>query len=171
MNSSFQSGHERSERSSRIGSVTSLSSDASVAPARSKSVTSENGELDYKKLYEESRADNERLRDKLRRSDEQLKDARSQLDKLSAQSKSSLSETEKRERRAMERKLSEMEEELKVRPILRNYIFWNSCFVSTEFSEQDDDSRSGLHVLSFEPEEKRFGRFAYVSFLPFSPIY
>ncbi|XP_015598390.1 protein phosphatase 1 regulatory subunit 12A isoform X11 [Cephus cinctus] len=109
-----ESGTERSGRSSRLGSVSSVSSDAPTAPARTKSVTSENGELDYKKLYEESQAENERLREKLRRSDEQLKETKGLLDKAqTAQNKSSLSEAEKRERRAMERKLSEMEEELK----------------------------------------------------------
>ncbi|XP_043287516.1 protein phosphatase 1 regulatory subunit 12A isoform X7 [Venturia canescens] len=109
-----ESGNERSGRSSRLGSVTSVSSDIPSVPARTKSITSENGELDYKKLWEESQAENERLKDKLRRSDEQLKEARSSLDKVQIlQNKSSLSEAEKRERRAMERKLSEMEEELK----------------------------------------------------------
>ncbi|XP_074096930.1 myosin binding subunit isoform X4 [Cotesia typhae] len=110
-----ESGNERSGRSSRIGSITSLSSDISVTPSsRIKSSNSENGELDYKKLWEESQAENERLKEKLRRSDEQLKEARSSLEKVqSTQSKLSLSEAEKRERRAMERKLSEMEEELK----------------------------------------------------------
>ncbi|KAG8039880.1 hypothetical protein G9C98_000609 [Cotesia typhae] len=111
----YASGNERSGRSSRIGSITSLSSDISVTPSsRIKSSNSENGELDYKKLWEESQAENERLKEKLRRSDEQLKEARSSLEKVqSTQSKLSLSEAEKRERRAMERKLSEMEEELK----------------------------------------------------------
>jgi protein phosphatase 1 regulatory subunit 12A len=95
-----------------LGSVSSLSSESGASSTRTKATpsgaASENGELDYKKLYEESQVENERLRDKLRKSDEQLKEAQS------AQSKSALSETEKRERRAMERKLSEMEEELKV---------------------------------------------------------
>lgn len=51
----------------------------------------------------------------MKRSDEQLKDVRSLLEKAqSNQNKVFLSEAEKRERRAMERKLSEMEEELKV---------------------------------------------------------
>ncbi|KAH0550592.1 hypothetical protein KQX54_020248 [Cotesia glomerata] len=111
-----ESGNERSGRSSRIGSITSLSSDISVTPSsRIKSSNSENGELDYKKLWEESQAENERLKEKLRRSDEQLKEARSSLEKVqSTQSKLTLSEAEKRERRAMERKLSEMEEELKM---------------------------------------------------------
>ncbi|XP_076671896.1 myosin binding subunit isoform X2 [Andrena cerasifolii] len=110
-----ESGNDRSGRSNRLGSISSLSSEAPSISTRIKSTTSENGELDYKKLYEESQAENERLKEKLRRSDEQLKEARSLLDKAqSAQNKTVLSEAEKRERRAMERKLSEMEEELKV---------------------------------------------------------
>nr|XP_012230936.1 PREDICTED: protein phosphatase 1 regulatory subunit 12A isoform X8 [Linepithema humile] len=110
-----ESGNDRSGRANRLGSISSLSSEASSTPIRLKSTSSENGELDYKKLYEESQADNERLKEKLKRSDEQLKDVRSLLEKAqSNQNKVFLSEAEKRERRAMERKLSEMEEELKV---------------------------------------------------------
>ncbi|XP_043248392.1 protein phosphatase 1 regulatory subunit 12A isoform X2 [Colletes gigas] len=110
-----ESGNDRSGRSNRLGSISSLSSEAPSLSVRIKPAASENGELDYKKLYEESQTENERLKEKLRRSDEQLKEARNLLDKAqSAQNKTVLSEAEKRERRAMERKLSEMEEELKV---------------------------------------------------------
>ncbi|XP_015108810.1 protein phosphatase 1 regulatory subunit 12A isoform X2 [Diachasma alloeum] len=113
-NNQTESGNERSGRSSRLGSVTSVSSEVPSTPSRTKSTSSENGELDYKKLWEESQAENERLKDKLRRSDDQLKETRSLLEKAqSNQNKAALSEAEKRERRAMERKLSEMEEELK----------------------------------------------------------
>ncbi|XP_014221682.1 protein phosphatase 1 regulatory subunit 12B isoform X2 [Trichogramma pretiosum] len=119
-----ESGHDRSGRSSRFGSVSSLSSDGGVTSSRaSKSnqqQATENGELDYKKLWEESQAENERLREKLRKSDEQLKESQSLLEKTQqSQSKAALSETEKRERRAMERKLSEMEEELKILETLK----------------------------------------------------
>lgn len=94
-----------------------MSSETPSPPTRSKS-TSENGEIDFKKLYEESQAENELLRQKLRRTEDELNQTRSILDKSqSAQHKSILSEAEKRERRAMERKLSEMEEELKVRNV------------------------------------------------------
>ncbi|XP_012521295.1 protein phosphatase 1 regulatory subunit 12A isoform X4 [Monomorium pharaonis] len=109
-----ESGNDRSERSTRLGSISSLSSETSSTPIRLKSNSSENGELDYKKLYEESQVENERLKDKLKRSDEQLKEVRHLLEKTQInQNKVILSEAEKRERRAMERKLSEMEEELK----------------------------------------------------------
>lgn len=78
------------------------------------SEVTENGEIDYKKLYEESQVQNERLREKLKKTEDELTDARSNLEKHVNMDKSSLSELEKRERRALERKLSEMEEELKV---------------------------------------------------------
>ncbi|KYN42248.1 Protein phosphatase 1 regulatory subunit 12A [Trachymyrmex septentrionalis] len=111
----YVSGNDRSGRATRLGSISSLSSEASSTPIRLKSNSSENGELDYKKLYEESQVENERLKDKLKRSDEQLKEVRHLLEKMQInQNKVILSEAEKRERRAMERKLSEMEEELKV---------------------------------------------------------
>ncbi|XP_011873367.1 PREDICTED: protein phosphatase 1 regulatory subunit 12A isoform X10 [Vollenhovia emeryi] len=110
-----ESGNDRSGRATRLGSISSLSSEASSTPSRLKSNSSENGELDYKKLYEESQVENERLKEKLKRSDEQLKEVRHLLEKTQInQNKVILSEAEKRERRAMERKLSEMEEELKV---------------------------------------------------------
>lgn len=66
-------------------------------------------------MYEESLAQNERLREKLKKTEDELLDARNNIEKHVNMNKSSLSEMEKRERRALERKLSEMEEELKVR--------------------------------------------------------
>lgn len=119
-------------RTNRLGSISSLSSEASSTPIRLKSNNSENGELDYKKLYEESQAENERLKDKLKRSDEQLKEVRSLLEKAQTnQNKVILSEAEKRERRAMERKLSEMEEELKVSSDFAYSLlqFFNNCYL------------------------------------------
>lgn len=43
---------------------------------------------------------------------------------MQAGKNTTLSETEKRERRAMERKLSEMEEELKVNLLYSLYFIW-----------------------------------------------
>ncbi|CAH1112486.1 unnamed protein product [Psylliodes chrysocephalus] len=95
----LESGTDRSSRS-RIGS--------------SSDIRNENGEIDYKKLYEQQLVENERLKDKLRKNDEELRETKQTLEKINlVTSKNSLSELEKRERRAMERKLSEMEEELK----------------------------------------------------------
>ncbi|XP_071745670.1 uncharacterized protein Mbs isoform X2 [Lepeophtheirus salmonis] len=68
------------------------------------------GDIDYKKLWEESQLDNSRLRDELSKSE----DTRGRLEgALHSASKPQMSETEKREKRALEKKLSEMEEELK----------------------------------------------------------
>ncbi|XP_022917857.2 protein phosphatase 1 regulatory subunit 12A isoform X9 [Onthophagus taurus] len=97
-----ESGNERSGRSSRVSSSSDLI------------LRGENGEIDYKRLYEQSLTEIDRLKDKLRKSDEELRDTKQTLEKLqTVTSKNSLSELEKREKRAMERKLSEMEEELK----------------------------------------------------------
>ncbi|XP_044270885.1 protein phosphatase 1 regulatory subunit 12A isoform X7 [Tribolium madens] len=94
--------HEESDRSSRsrLGSTSDI--------------RNENGEIDYKKLYEQALVENSELKDKLKKTDQELRDTKQTLEKLKlVTSKNSLSELEKRERRAMERKLSEMEEELK----------------------------------------------------------
>ncbi|GLV33823.1 Myosin binding subunit [Carabus blaptoides fortunei] len=97
-----ESGSEKSSRS-RLGSASDLAA-----------LRGENGELDYKKMYEQAVTENDRLKDKLRKSDEELRETKQTLEKINTvTSKNSLSELEKRERRAMERKLSEMEEELK----------------------------------------------------------
>ncbi|XP_049819408.1 protein phosphatase 1 regulatory subunit 12A-like isoform X2 [Aethina tumida] len=94
-----ESGVERNSRS-RTGS--------------NSDIRNENGEIDYKKLYEQQLAENDRLKDKLKKSEEELRETKQTLEKINlVTSKNSLSELEKRERRAMERKLSEMEEELK----------------------------------------------------------
>ncbi|KAG8278739.1 hypothetical protein J6590_014293 [Homalodisca vitripennis] len=95
-----KSAGDKSGRSSRLSSSTDGEATA-------------NGEIDYKKLYEESLVENERLREKLRKTEEDLKESKAQTDKNLSPGKNSMSELEKRERRAMERKLSEMEEELK----------------------------------------------------------
>nr|CAI5849988.1 unnamed protein product [Callosobruchus analis] len=108
---------------SRSISLTSLNSEGYVSGSERSSrsrlnstsdIRNENGEIDYKKLYEQQLAENERLKDKLRKTEEELRDTKQTLEKINVvTSKNSLSELEKRERRAMERKLSEMEEELK----------------------------------------------------------
>lgn len=68
----------------------------------------------FLQLYEESQRENERLREKLKHTEDDLAQAKSLAEKSAIVMRNSLSEAEKRERRAMERKLSEMEEELKV---------------------------------------------------------
>ncbi|XP_070490148.1 protein phosphatase 1 regulatory subunit 12A isoform X6 [Chironomus tepperi] len=78
--------------------------------------TNDDGEfIDYKALYEAAKAENDQLRLSLKSKEHDLAAAKSALERLTAAAtKSSLSENEKREKRAMERKISEMEEELKL---------------------------------------------------------
>lgn len=64
----LQSGTERSR--SRLGSTNDL-------PLRG-----ENGEIDYKKLYEQTLVENERLKDKLRKTEEDLRDTKQTLEKI-----------------------------------------------------------------------------------------
>ncbi|XP_065710487.1 protein phosphatase 1 regulatory subunit 12B isoform X8 [Patagioenas fasciata] len=74
---------------------------------------------DYKKLYEGAMAENQKLKTKLQEAQLELADIKSKLEKAAQQKqektsdRSSMLEMEKREKRALERKLSEMEEEMK----------------------------------------------------------
>ncbi|XP_060867284.1 protein phosphatase 1 regulatory subunit 12A isoform X6 [Metopolophium dirhodum] len=108
-------GDTKSNPTSRLGSISSSLDSKHSSAANSPRSCSENGEIDYKALYEEVVVDNERLRRQLQKTEEDLLEAKITIEKQStnAGKSTTLSETEKRERRAMERKLSEMEEELK----------------------------------------------------------
>ncbi|KAL7985409.1 hypothetical protein Chor_003979 [Crotalus horridus] len=74
---------------------------------------------DYKKMYESALSENQKLKSKLQDAQVELTDIKSKMDKLNQQKlekssdRSSMLEMEKREKRALERKLSEMEEEMK----------------------------------------------------------
>ncbi|XP_012734442.2 protein phosphatase 1 regulatory subunit 12A isoform X11 [Fundulus heteroclitus] len=78
---------------------------------------------DYKKLYEQILAENEKLKAQLRDTDLEMADLKLQLEKATQRQERytdrSQLEMEKRERRALERKISEMEEELKMLPDLK----------------------------------------------------
>merc|ERR1712106_89673 len=75
---------------------------------------SQNGEIDYKKLWEESQAENARLRLDMNAIRSDLDSTRHQLEAaIQALAKNSVSDTEKREKKVLEKKLAEMEEELK----------------------------------------------------------
>ncbi|XP_043564701.1 protein phosphatase 1 regulatory subunit 12A isoform X3 [Chiloscyllium plagiosum] len=73
--------------------------------------------LDYKKLYEQFLAENEKLKASLHDTNLELNELKVQLEKTTQRQERiadrSLLEMEKRERRALERKIAEMEEELK----------------------------------------------------------
>ncbi|NXL51764.1 MYPT2 phosphatase, partial [Podilymbus podiceps] len=80
----------------------------------------EESNRDYKKLYESALSENQKLKSKLQEAQLELADIKSKLEKAAQQKqektsdRSSMLELEKREKRALERKLSEMEEEMKI---------------------------------------------------------
>ncbi|NXV01984.1 MYPT2 phosphatase, partial [Cettia cetti] len=80
----------------------------------------EESNRDYKKLYESALSENQKLKSKLQEAQLELADIKAKLEKAAQKQektsdRSSMLEMEKREKRALERKLSEMEEEMKVR--------------------------------------------------------
>ncbi|XP_004862270.1 protein phosphatase 1 regulatory subunit 12B isoform X8 [Heterocephalus glaber] len=124
--------HERLSRLESGGSNPATSDSYSDRPsararreareARLASLTSrveEDSNKDYKKLYESALTENQKLKSKLQEAQLELADVKSKLEKMAQQKqektsdRSSVLETEKRERRALERKMSEMEEEMK----------------------------------------------------------
>ncbi|XP_043820492.1 protein phosphatase 1 regulatory subunit 12B isoform X6 [Dromiciops gliroides] len=125
-----ESWHERLSRLESGGSshtTTDTYSDRASAKARREariaSLTSrveEDSQRDYKKLYESALTENQKLKTKLQEAQRELADVKSKLEKVAQQKqekpsdRSTLLEVEKRERRALERKMSEMEEEMKV---------------------------------------------------------
>ncbi|XP_036613188.1 protein phosphatase 1 regulatory subunit 12B isoform X7 [Trichosurus vulpecula] len=122
--------HERLSRlESGGGSLTTTDtySDRASAKARREariaSLTSrveEDSQRDYRKLYETALTENQKLKTKLQEAQRELAEVKSKLEKVAQQKqektsdRSTMLEVEKRERRALERKMSEMEEEMKV---------------------------------------------------------
>jgi Skp family chaperone for outer membrane proteins len=106
----YESGNDTR---SRVDSISSAVSDLKID-------AQDDGEfVDYKALYEAAKAENDKLKTLLKAKDDDLQATKATLERLSASAaRNSLSEQDKREKRAMERKISEMEEELK---LLQNY--------------------------------------------------
>merc|ERR1719334_2679523 len=103
----------KSEESADENVPTSLSQTVQDGKTRS-NLKSQNGEVDYKKLWEESQAENARLRLDMNGIRSDLDSTRHQLEAaIQASAKNSVSDTEKREKKVLEKKLAEMEEELK----------------------------------------------------------
>ncbi|XP_036351221.2 protein phosphatase 1 regulatory subunit 12B isoform X1 [Ochotona princeps] len=129
-----QAWHERLSRLESGGSSNPTTSDPysdrasararrEAREARLATLTSrveEDSNRDYKKLYESALTENQKLKTKLQEAQLELADIKSKLEKMAQQKqektsdRSSMLEMEKRERRALERKMSEMEEEMKV---------------------------------------------------------
>ncbi|KAF4079945.1 hypothetical protein AMELA_G00184190 [Ameiurus melas] len=120
---------ERLSRNDGVSSGSSLTDPYGYRESRrSYSRFDREDNTDYKKLYEQIQAENEKLKSQLRDTHLELDDLKRQLEKatqvrgLQRQERfadRSQLEMEKRERRALERKISEMEEELKTLPDLK----------------------------------------------------
>lgn len=91
-----------------------------------KKAEEESGTNDFKKMYEEALTTNERLKSRLAGSKQELVLVHTQMEKVAQKKarvtdscRSNILETEKKERRVLEKKISEMEEELKVQTDLK----------------------------------------------------
>ncbi|XP_016322191.1 protein phosphatase 1 regulatory subunit 12A isoform X1 [Sinocyclocheilus anshuiensis] len=78
---------------------------------------------DYKKLYEDALTENEKLKSRLEDGKQELTKIRSQLDRVTQRQdriseRSTVFESEKREKEVLEKRVSDMEEELKTFPAL-----------------------------------------------------
>ncbi|KAG8198539.1 hypothetical protein JTE90_026440 [Oedothorax gibbosus] len=98
----------------RYGSSTSIPDSASDVSSQGENFSEEEIK-EYKKLYEEMVNENTKLKETLKQANEELEKNKKLLQRLNQGNaiKNSASEAEKKERRSLERKLSEMEEELK----------------------------------------------------------
>ncbi|KAK7915777.1 hypothetical protein WMY93_011538 [Mugilogobius chulae] len=93
---------------------------------------------DYKKMYEEALHENERLKSRLHDSKHELSKLRSQLEKVTQKhdrisERSTALESEKREKQALEKRVSDMEEEIKAFPALtqvQTLRRFNQCLVA-----------------------------------------
>uniref|UniRef100_A0A3Q2U7U6 Protein phosphatase 1 regulatory subunit 12B-like n=1 Tax=Fundulus heteroclitus TaxID=8078 RepID=A0A3Q2U7U6_FUNHE len=78
---------------------------------------------DYKKMYTEALQENEKLKSRLQDSKQELVKIRSQLEKVAQRQdrmseRSTVLETEKREKKALEKRVTDMEDEIKAFPAL-----------------------------------------------------
>ncbi|XP_048213189.1 protein phosphatase 1 regulatory subunit 12B isoform X1 [Perognathus longimembris pacificus] len=121
--SRLESGSSNPTTSDSYGERASARARREAREARLASLTSrveEDSNRDYKRLYESALTENQKLKTKLQEAQLELSDIKSKLEKMAQQKqektsdRSSMLEMEKRERRALERKMSEMEEEMKV---------------------------------------------------------
>ncbi|KAB1258901.1 Protein phosphatase 1 regulatory subunit 12B, partial [Camelus dromedarius] len=118
----LESGGSNPAASDSYGDRASARARREAREARLATLTSrveEDGHRDYRKLYEGALTENQKLKAKLQEAQLELADVRCKLEKVAQQKqektsdRTSVLETEKRERRALERKMSEMEEEMK----------------------------------------------------------
>lgn len=119
-----RTGSGRTDASSVEGSSDRLSRTSSYTRRENRLASlnkadDDSASKDYKKLYEDALTENEKLKSRLEDSKQELAKIRSQLDKVTQRQdriseRSSLAESEKKEKQALEKRVSDMEAELKV---------------------------------------------------------
>merc|ERR1712088_966331 len=104
----------RSEESADENGASPTHDTHETSPLKSNLKTNGGGQVDYKKLWEESQEENSRLRSEMEVTRQDLDSTRQQLDSaIQVLAKNSVSDIEKREKKVLEKKLGEMEDELK----------------------------------------------------------
>ncbi|XP_052809885.1 protein phosphatase 1 regulatory subunit 12A-like isoform X9 [Mya arenaria] len=110
---------DKSSRYPRYSSTSDVPSNLTTRPSSyseySHTRSTPSLEKDYKKLYEDEKTEKERLKRELEQCKKELREAKVELEKqMNKHEANRVSDTnDKRERRALERKLSELEEEIK----------------------------------------------------------
>ncbi|XP_021954989.1 protein phosphatase 1 regulatory subunit 12A isoform X3 [Folsomia candida] len=89
------------------------SSDLDQPQDSSKSENGVNSAINYRKLYEEVLKENQLLKGRLTKAEEDMTDLKVKMERVSLTPRITSEDADRREKRALERKLSEMEEELK----------------------------------------------------------
>merc|ERR1719510_907605 len=131
-----------------------------------------NGDVDYKKLamvnddllkmWEESQAENTRLRMEMSQVKSDLESTKYQLQQTSrvVSSRSALSDTEKREKKIVEKKLMEMEEELKLLALSENLTDQTLSQLKSDNQRLRDENQALVAVISGQGPDTRPGSVA-----------
>jgi len=119
-------------------------------PSSATADRSQNGEIDYRKLWEQAQLDNSRLRDDLARTRDELSAAKKKLDTMvqTPSTTSGLTDTEKKEKIALEKKLSEMEEELKLLALSENLTDQQLEHLKNDNQRLRDENGALIRVIS-----------------------
>ncbi|XP_031424096.1 protein phosphatase 1 regulatory subunit 12B-like isoform X2 [Clupea harengus] len=122
--------HERESKldssASGAGRATPLSSRRDNTARGAGQAADDTNPKDYKKMYEQALQTNEKLKTRLEDSRKELARIQARLERATqkqgkiSESKSNVMETQKREKHVLEKKISEMEDELKVKTELKS---------------------------------------------------
>jgi hypothetical protein len=108
-----------------------------------------NGEVDYKKLYEESQQANTRLSDDLSKVRSELVSSKKKFEEaIKVANSGGLTETEKKEKKALEKKLCEMEEELKLLALSENLTDQQLEHLKNDNQRLRDENGALIRVIS-----------------------